>query len=138
MYTTNPNSNGSSMALYQDTSTVTSLKTGSGKTIKISFKINSFAGGPCSSPYFEAPIKITIKADNIEYLIAAFTNLSGSASGGYLQTGLNIGQTYTFSFILPTKHMNGDDIPSDKQIQEFRITCNGWTWDVFIYYIEIY
>jgi hypothetical protein len=139
MYTTYSNSNGSAMGMTQDTSSISDFKTGSGKTIRISFKIDGFENGVgCVSTYFEAPVKINIKSGGSDYTIAAFTTTSGSATGGYLKTNLSAGQTITETFILPTTALNGTTIPGGQQITELKIWCNGWTWNVTIYSIEVY
>ncbi|NMC66600.1 MAG: hypothetical protein GYA61_00070, partial [Spirochaetales bacterium] len=102
MYTTNSNSNGSEMGMQQDTEGISNLKTGTGLKIKIKFKIDSFAGGDCVSEYYEAPVKISISMNALDYLIAAFTNLYYSASGGYGKGNLFTGTIYTETFDMPT------------------------------------
>jgi hypothetical protein len=71
-------------------------------------------------------------------LIAAFTTKSGSNSGGYLQTNLTEGQVYTFEFTLPDTTLGGSYIEPYDQIEDLKIYCTGWTWDVVIYFIGIY
>lgn len=138
MYTTIANANGSGMSMIS--SLISNLYTGSNKTIRIKFKINSFAGGNCTAPYFEAPIKIWIMVPALEeeYLIAAFTNNYGSASGGWLKANVQTGLVITETFTLPTTALDGTIILDGKEIRTVRIECNGWTWDVVILSIEIY
>jgi len=138
MYTTNPNSNGSAMGMTQDTSSISAFKTGSGKTIKIKFRIDSFAGGSCVSPFFEAPVKINIKSGGSDYTIAAFTTNTLIKDGGYGFGGLQTQTNLEYEFTLPNTALNGTSIPLDQQITELSIWCNGWTWDVTIYFIEVY
>lgn len=139
MYTTNMyNADGSAIGMAQYTEGISNLKTGTGLKIKIKFKIDSFAGGPCESPYYEAPVKISISMNALDYLIAAFTNLYYSASGGYGKGNLFTGTIYTETFDMPTTTLNGYSIPSGQQIEEIKITCNGHIWDVTIYSIEVY
>ncbi len=138
MYTTIANANGSGMSM--TSSTISNLYTGSNKTIRIKFKIYSFGGGDCTSPFFEAPIKIWIygRETETEYLIAAFTTNNGSASGGWLKTNVQTGLAITETFTLPTTALDGTTIPDGLTIESVRIECNGWTWDVVILSIEIY
>lgn len=139
MYTTNMyNADGSAIGMAQYTEGISNLKTGTGLKIKIKFKIDSFDGGDCVSEYYEAPVKISISMNALDYLIAAFTNLYYSASGGYGEGNLQLGIIYEKTFIIPNTTLNGYSIPSGQQIEEIKITCNGHIWDVTIYSIEVY
>lgn len=138
MYTANSNSNGSEMGMQQDTEGIPNLITSSGKKIKIMFKIGGFAGGECKAPYFEAPVKITIKVSGTEYVIAAFTTKYYSASGGYGEGYLPTGTIFTKTFDILDKSLGGLTIPSGQQIEMIKIVSHGWTWDVTIYSIEVY
>jgi hypothetical protein len=61
MYSTKSNSNYSEMWMEQSTYSDTDFKTGSGKTIKIVFKINSYTGNDCNyQGDFDAPVEIFI------------------------------------------------------------------------------
>ncbi|MFN3411527.1 MAG: Ig-like domain-containing protein [Exilispira sp.] len=136
MYTTKSNSNGTQM--YMKSSTITNFVTGSGKTIKISFKIDQYSGGTTQSPYYEAPVKIDIVIGDTRYTIAAFTTSSGYAEGGYLKANLAPNQQIIETFTLPETCLNGSSIPNGSAIANIIIWCHGWTWDVTIYSIEIY
>lgn len=136
MYTTNSNSNGSGMNL--KSSSISNFFTNTGKKIKIKFRINSFLGGECSPPYYEAPVKITIYINETPYLIAAFTNYSGSSAGGHLETYLDTGKDYEIDFEIPQTNLDGDPIPKNAPINFIQIDCHGWTWNVVIYSIAIY
>ncbi|NMC68245.1 MAG: hypothetical protein GYA61_08485, partial [Spirochaetales bacterium] len=83
-------------------------------------------------------VKISISMNALDYLIAAFTNLYYSASGGYGKGNLFTGTIYTETFDMPTTTLNGYSIPSGQQIEMIKIVSHGWTWDVTIYSIEVY
>lgn len=136
MYTTKENYYGAQINM--QSSTINNFKTGSGKTIKIIFKITSYTGGTLTVPYYEGPVKIDIVINGSRCTIAAFTSSSGSAPGGYFKTNLPTNQTITETFTLPTTRLDGTSLDPDLTIEKIVIWCHGWNWDVTIYSIEVY
>jgi len=109
--------------------------TTSSTRLDLSFKINSYGGGSCYSPYYEAPVKVFLKFNDTWHLLMGFTTqYADYPNRGYLEYNTSVSPYVELAY---SYTVDGFAIPAGTVIQGVQVQCNGWYWDVDLYSIQL-